>query len=130
MRSAAITTSLALSADAVAMARQLADPDGKVVFSTHPLKNEPDPWTVRGQHQYGADPVRQLLTYGLASVAPCVPVHKVDDPWEESGFRAYPWQIVLTRRGRAWLDEGASTRINPPMSVPGRRARRMMRRAA
>jgi len=127
MRSAATTTSLALSPDAVAMARQLAEPDGKVVFSTHPLKNEPDPWTVRGERQYGADPVRQLLTYGLAAVAPCD--MKIDDPWEESGYRVYPWQIRLTERGRAWLDGGASTRISPPMSVPGRKARRMMRAA-
>jgi hypothetical protein len=133
MRSAAAVHSLALSPEAVDMARQLAEPDGKVVFELHPLCNSTETWSSRDPYDRTretstADPVRQLLTYGLAEVAQCSPPFVLRNGWGDDIL--HPWQIVLTERGRAWLADGASTRIQPPMRLPGRRARRLMRRAA
>lgn len=130
MRSAAAVQNLALSPDAVAMARQLAAPDGKVVFDLHPLSNSADTWTSRdpidrARETSSADPVRQLLTYGLAEVAPLSPPLSLVNGWGEK--KPHPWQIVLTDRGRAWLQEGASMRIDPPVSGP--RRHRMARAA-
>jgi len=121
------TGSLTLSPDAVAMARQLAEPDGHIFFDRHPLSNVPDPWRVSGREVtdghpglHGVDPYRQLLAYGLAEVAPCEPPYIVRDEW--TGARLpHPWSVVLTERGRAWVAGGCRLDIEAPCSGLRRR---------
>lgn len=118
---------LCLSAAAAAMARQLAEPDGRVVFEQHPLTNEPVRWSV-GAHdlttghdgRFVVEPYRQLLAYGLAEIVPCEPPYVVTDDW--TGRRlSHPWAIVLTERGRAWVADGCRLGIEPPASGMRRR---------
>lgn len=119
---------LRLSPAAMAMARQLAEPDGRVVFDRHPLSNEPLRWGV-GAHDLTAghdgrfaavDPYRQLLAYGLADVAWCDPPVVAVDDW--TGERiSHPWEVTLNDRGRAWVGRGCPLDIVPP-STMGRAA--------
>jgi hypothetical protein len=121
-------TDLRLSPAAVAMARQLALPDGKVVFTRHPLTNQPDAWSVGGGRQHQGLPYRQLLAYGMAEVAahepPFLTVNAFGPP------TPHPWQVVLTERGRAWVVAGCPVDVAPPMMRPkrSRPTGRMMRR--
>lgn len=122
-------SSLKLSAEAVAMARQLAEPDGNVVFEGHPLRNTPDNWIVGVSDAKSAkdgwfkvDPYRQLLAYGLAEIIKRDKPHIEADPWTRAR-REFWWAIVITERGRAWLADGAPRTIQPPAYNPGRRAR-------
>ncbi len=127
LRHAHTVADLRLSPDAVAMAQQLAEPDGRVVFDRHPLSNEPLRWGVSRGHDeqpgglFAVEPYRQLLAYGLAEVAPCQPPYMVRDDWEGT-WTAHPWSIVLTDRGRAWVDDGCRRDIEPPASGQRRRA--------
>jgi hypothetical protein len=119
---------LRLSAAAIDMARQLAEPDGRVVFDRHPLSNEPLRWGVEARDltlghagRFAAvDPYRQLLAYGLAEVAPCDPPYVVVDEWTRERI-THPWSVVLTERGRAWVERGCPGDVRPPTSAPGRR---------
>jgi hypothetical protein len=113
------TTDLRLTRAAVDMARQLAEPDGRVVFTRHPLTNQPDAWAVGGSRTHQGLPHRQLLAYGLVEVAPCAPPYVVHSP---SGPIAHPWAVVLTDLGRTWVRMGCPMNIRPSAST-GRRRR-------
>ena len=113
---------LRLSAAAIAMARQIAEPDGRVVFAEHPLRNTPGEFTVGAGRDrkpggiWGPDPYRQLLAYGLAEIAPCAPPYIVVDDWTRERI-THPWSVVLTERGRAWVEAGCPEDVRPPASV-------------
>ena len=119
--------SLRISLPARQMARQLAAPDGMVVFVDHPLANARQGWSVTDDRQGGAlfeiDAWRQLLAYGVGEIAP------IEPPLVDIGG-PYRWQIRLTDRGRDWLKAGAPLDIQPPASLPSRRGRAIMRRMA
>jgi hypothetical protein len=114
---------LAVTPGAAAMARQLAEPDGKVIFTEHPLSNSVARWAVHGDGARGsADPIRQLLAYGLGEIAAITPPLIERDDWGNP--ERFDWQIVLTERGRSWVRAGYPLDIQPPASGQHNRRRR------